>query len=875
MSAARAKAPPRAREPAARSIFPPPLLLCVALTSAALIAYEIVLMRRLLVERWHHFGFLVISLALLGFGASGTLLALLERRVRRRPQGWMYGLALALLAALLASPRLGAAVPITVRFIPQELAAQAGWWALYAAGALAPFLCGAALLGVSLMTAGRAVGRVYAANLLGSAAGAAGGVLVLSRYPIEAGLWPSLALAAGAALCAGAADVGAGRPGRDRSHAAAPANEAAPSGTLRRRQRWARVGAVLALGASGAVIEGARPLHPAYDEHKYGAYLRRLTGQGSARRVDAAFDPHGAVELYESELFHDLLFAAPGVPPPPLLSVVIDGDAAGSVLRIESAEQAAVMDDTLMALPYGLLRPRPRVLLLGEIGGANVWLARRRGAEHVTVVQPNAALLDLLRRHAPALLSGADVSAVASEPRRYIDTERKSPGHDLVQIAALEGLGVGAAGMRGLAEDHLATVEGIAACLGKLRSGGVLAVCRGVQFPERENIRLLATMAEAIEALGGRSPGAHIIQVRDYLGVCTMALRSPLSDAQRDALRAALRERNLTPVWFDGIRPDEVNQPDVLPGPPGDGVDWLHYAALEILADPNPVRRLARRETFYADWMLNVRPARDDRPFFWDFFKPRGVAELRRVYGDLWLTRAELGRLFLYASLALAAASAALLILLPLAVRRVVAAREGDGGESARRFGSVAAWRAVTYFAAIGLGFMGIEMALISRATAAVGDPVLASAAVIAGVLLLSGLGSLTADRVFAARPWAAPLLVAVLSVFVCAVAYPSRFAGDSSVLAVIAGVVLAYLMGAPMPVGLRRLDQAAPSLTPWAWGVNGVCSVIATSGAIVVAMAWGYRAVLVVAAGCYLAAAVAALAIAGPRKHAPAEPRA
>ncbi|MEP0847917.1 MAG: hypothetical protein HRF50_13990 [Phycisphaerae bacterium] len=847
MNAARPEAPPRAPEAAAPLAYPSPLVLCVALTSAALIAYEIVLMRRMLVERWHHFGYLVISLALLGFGASGTLLALAERSVRRRPSAWMYGLALALVAALVAAPRLGAAVPITVRFIPQDLAEQAGWWALYAACALTPFLSGAALLGVALMTAGRSVERVYAANLVGSAAGAAGGVLVLSHYPIEAGLWPSLALTVAAALCAGLAPDGGDR-----------------LGARRRRAVWTT--SALALGALSAALECAWPLQPAYDEHKYGAYLRRLAEQGSARRIAAAFDPHGAVELYESALFHDLPFAALGVPPPPLLSVAIDGDAAGSVLRIESAEQAAVVDDTLMALPYSLIRSRPRVLLLGEVGGANVWLARRRGAKHVTLVQPNAALLGLLRRHAPTLLAGEDVSALASEPRRYIETNRIALGYDLVQIAALEGLGVGAAGMRGLAEDHLATVEGIAACLAKLHPGGVLAVCRGVQFPERENIRLLATMVEALETLGVRSPAAQVVQVRDYLGVCTMALRSPLSDEQRDALRATLRERKLTPVWFDGIRLEEVNQPDALPGPPGERADWLHYAAREIVADADPIRRRARRETFYVNWMLNVRPACDDRPFFWDFFKPRGVAELRRVYGDLWLTRAELGRLFLYASLAAAGATSVLLILLPFAIQRAAAALAQVRDECARERSGVAAWRAMAYFAAIGLGFMGIEMALISRATAFVGDPVLASAAVIAGVLLLSGLGSLTADRLFAARPWAAPLLVAALAALVCVLAYSSAPASGGMLPAGAAGVAVAFLMGAPMPVGLRRLEQAAPSLTPWAWGVNGVCSVIATSGAVVVAMEWGYREVLIAAAACYLAAAGAAVAFVAPR---------
>ena len=101
------------------------VLLSVALVSAALIAYEVVLMRRLLIERWHHFGFLVISVALLGFGASGTLLAVIERYVRRRPVRALRLLAFGLAILILIVPRAAARIPVAARFIPSDLWQQA------------------------------------------------------------------------------------------------------------------------------------------------------------------------------------------------------------------------------------------------------------------------------------------------------------------------------------------------------------------------------------------------------------------------------------------------------------------------------------------------------------------------------------------------------------------------------------------------------------------------------------------------------------------------------------------------------------------------------------------------------------------------------
>ena len=54
-------------------------LFAVAAISAAILAYEVLLMRLFSIIWWHHFAYMIISIALLGFGASGTALALAQR----------------------------------------------------------------------------------------------------------------------------------------------------------------------------------------------------------------------------------------------------------------------------------------------------------------------------------------------------------------------------------------------------------------------------------------------------------------------------------------------------------------------------------------------------------------------------------------------------------------------------------------------------------------------------------------------------------------------------------------------------------------------------------------------------------------------------
>src|SRR5437762_10534160 len=72
-------------------------LVAIALTSAGLLAYEVQLTRLFAIIQWHHFAYMVISIALLGYGASGTFLAFAKDRLRRR-----FTSAFALFAALFA-----------------------------------------------------------------------------------------------------------------------------------------------------------------------------------------------------------------------------------------------------------------------------------------------------------------------------------------------------------------------------------------------------------------------------------------------------------------------------------------------------------------------------------------------------------------------------------------------------------------------------------------------------------------------------------------------------------------------------------------------------------------------------------------------------
>ncbi len=786
----------------------------VLVLSAAILGFELSLLRLLHVASWHHFVFLVISVAMLGFGASGTLLALTRTWIAPRGVTAFAWLSAGTAASMWLSATIALRLEIEARFVPALFWQSVAEWCLFWSLLTVPFLVGATAIGLAVMMAGERVGAVYAANLAGSGAGALLAPLVMHLVSAAWLPLPWTVAALVACLCVGAA------PSRVR---------------------------VWGVAGGAAVIVLAAVLLPPLvrlDPFKYGAHVEQLELQGSASLLARSDGPRGAIRVFRSDLFHDVPFLSGESAPPAIDALVIDGHLAGSILRVWRQEDAVVVDDTMMSLAYAFAPERPSVLLLDERGGIDIWLAARQGARSIRVVQPDPAVFALLRG-TPSIEGGAvldlpGVETVTADPRHEV--ERDGERFDLVQLAGHQTSLAGSGGIAALGEDFLVTVEGLAACISRLSPEGVLSVCRGIQTPARDNIKLLATAITALRRLGVERPGDHLVVARDFLAVCTMVFRSPLEAADLEKVRSVIDERDLTPVWYSGISPDSLNRPDELPGPDGAPGDWYHHATVRLLEDP---------QRFIDEWLFDVRPPTDDRPFFLDFCRVRSIGPLHDAFGDLWLTRAELGFLLVLAATALIAVAGLALTVLPLFLSRTV--RRGRGK-------TVVA----VYFASIGLAYLFLEMTALSRLHLVIGDPLHAAATTIATFLVVSGAGSAVAHRLggnpralqrtallLAAVAIGATFLLGALTGVTSSWPLPARV-----LVSALAIAPLAFLAGVPMPSALARLDRGAPELVPWAWGVNGFASVLAAPLATALAMTWGFAVAGSCGAALYVVAA-------------------
>jgi hypothetical protein len=173
--------------------------------------------------------------------------------------------------------------------------------------------------------------------------------------------------------------------------------------------------------------------------------------------------------------------------------------------------------------------------------------------------------------------------------------------------------------------------------------------------------------------------------------------------------------------------------------------------------------------------------------------------------------------------------------------------------------------RVLAYFAALGAGFMLVEVALLQRFVLLLGHPVYSLTVTLFSLLLGTGVGSLLTRRleIAALQKRARWALVAVAAAaFTGAVALPWIIEsampmprGVRLTAAVLLTTPVGVLMGMPLPSGVRLVAMTRPQLVPWAWSMNGAFSVVGATLAIFIAMSWGFSVTFVVGGLVYLSA--------------------
>jgi hypothetical protein len=172
----------------------------------------------------------------------------------------------------------------------------------------------------------------------------------------------------------------------------------------------------------------------------------------------------------------------------------------------------------------------------------------------------------------------------------------------------------------------------------------------------------------------------------------------------------------------------------------------------------------------------------------------------------------------------------------------------------------------VVYFAALGLGFILIEIAVLQRFVLFLGFPTYSLSVVLFALLVSTGLGSALTARLQAPyAPKALPAAIAVavavgLFIWLSPVLFDAllhRSLAVRVVATVVTLIPLGLLLGAFFPIGIKTVEAVDARLVPWAWAINGCSTVVGTIAAVMLAMAFGFDTVMLIATAIYLAGAV------------------
>lgn len=786
------------------------LFLSVFLLSAGILAYEVLLTRLFSIIQWHHYAYMIVSLALLGFGVSGAFLTIFGGTLLRRFQGVYASLSLLFGITVAVSFVAAQQVPLDALSLIWD-PTQALWLALIYLILMVPFFFAASCLGLVFMRFTAQIQSLYAADLIGAGAGAAAVIGLLLVVDVETGLLLISVMGIAASVVS-------------LWHL---------QGKTSRCTSLVFVVALVGLSLRGDWLE----LKPS--QFKGLTQALRVVG---ARTIDKRSSPLGTLTVIENRRVP--FRHAPGLSlnapagPPAQVAVFLDGDSMSVITRADGDRATlAYLDFMLTAAPYHLSE-RPSVLILGAGGGGDVLQALHQGAEHVDAVEVNRDVIDIVRNDFGAyggrVFDHPRVAVHVAEARSFVS--RTTRRYDLIQIALLDAYSASAGGLYALSENHLYTVEAIQALLERLEPDGFLAITRWAKLPPRDGPKLFATMLSALEAQGVVKPATQLAWIREWSTTMLLLKNGRWSSEDSQRLREFCDTRSFDVVYFPGMDDDEPNQYNQL------SRAYFADAARRLVGDD--------RRSFIERYKFDIRPARDDRPYFFSFFRWNSLREFIELRDQGGAGLLEVGYLFMVLTLVQGGVLSLLLIGLPLWwIRR----RTGSGGTRGRL-----PWRVLTYFGGIGLGFLMIEIVFVQRLVQFLGHPVYAVAVVLSGFLVFAGLGALLSQRRGA---WSitkiVSLLVLVGLLYIVALplvvqALAGWHLGFKLVIAALLLFPIATPMGALFPLGLTEIARTRHELVPWVWGVNGCASVVSAPLAVVLAIHVGFSGVLLLALSVY-----------------------
>lgn len=767
----------------------------IGLISAAIIAFQLILMQILSYVQWYHFAYMIISIALLGFGAAGTFLTIFQQKLEKN----YYTLFpfLLIVTAILIPVVVGIANSEAVRFdsllIFQD-SRHIGKLILTYFIFFLPFLTGALAIGMSFSKFADQIGKIYFSNLIGSGIG---GIIAIFFMQWIIPEQQSFAVAI-LAFLGGIVSL--------------PKN----------KKSLIRI--IVPLSTLILIILFFYPPRLTPSEYKDISKTMLLP---DAKVEYQKSTPHGFVEIVSSPI----LRYAPGVSLAyrdsfPVRKVVFNnGNWMGCLLpQPLEANETNILDYTPQALPYHIDNIK-NALIINAGTGENVLLALSHQVARITANETNPEIFNILRQSFEGFYQ---VQPYQTMPRTLLTPDTNK--YDLIELPIV-GSFFGNSGLNAVEPRYELTIEALREMWNKLSEKGMISLSCWMDYPVRNAYRLLATISLLLDENDIAHPPHHVVAIRSWCAITFLVKKSPFKRDEINKVRLFCENRMFDPLVLPEKQEIERDKYNILQ-------DTTFFTHIDQLLSHE-------KETLIRQYPYRIHPTTDDRPFFFQFVRFKQIPQLISSIREKNFPFLDIGYVLIILTFVQIVFIAAIFILLPLSFRPWKSRNKKwvlmyfSGLGLAYMFLEMVFIQHFTFYfgeptyaASATLGILLFTSGLGSYYSGKFQNNKkmrLAIPLVIAAILVLYAFVL-------------SPILTATIGI-----ALPLKIT-----IAVVLLGTLGFFLGMPFPIGIDYLSGKNTDDIPWAWALNGYFSVISTVLATIISVELGYLLLLSMAAFIY-----------------------
>lgn len=776
------------------------IIISVFIASLSSLAYEIILIRIFSISLWYHFAFMVISIAMLGIGASGTLLAVYPRLKNMRNMPF-YFLMLSLgipLSYLLIN---------VIPFEPERLSwdrVQIFYISLYYVFVSFPFFVFGLILSTAFSNLRENTGHIYFADLTGAGTGSVLAIFFLSLFGAEKIVFIISLISIVAVLIYG-------------------------------NNKKIRLAAFVLIIVSLSVLY----FHPAFIDVRISPYkpLKTALRFPGAEHIQTYNSPFSQVDVFKSPASR----FAPGLSfrylknLPEQTGIAVDSSEIYAITKDSNKKELDFIRYLPAALPYEI-SGKNTVLILEPKGGLSALTAEYYNAENIYKIDSNPTVIKAVKEYSWSFSTDIyDSNTLSAIGRSYLFSSNKT--FDIIDISVMGSM---PSSSFGFSEDYRFTVEAFVKYIEHLNPNGILAVNLFIIPPPRTELRLINTLAEAFERLKIEKFDSHVAAIRSWGTITFIVKKSELSRRDINKIKDFASDRRFDLVYYPGIAEKETNL-------------YIKTSGNELFNAFKSLMFSESRNRFIKDYMFDISPVNDENPFFHYYLKFKNIKEIYKLMGGKWQYFVEEGYLLPVIFLQVMFLSLLLMILpaFKLFRKNLLTAKP-------------ACSLLYFVFLGIGFMFVEISfiqrmilpLENPSYAAASVIASMLISSG--AGSLLSQHFEMFRRARIILLVSFII-LLYSLFLPYALNMLYQFSM-GIKIILVFLMLLPAGVFMGMPFPIGLSFLCRRDPALIPWAWAVNGCFSVLAPILAVMLAISTGFKLVIIAGVLVYFSAFVSFL---------------